>query len=61
MLDLGLSLPDSSAIFQFDQLAIRNELDQCTISEFHHQSHPHEHVHMMKEQRTDCIRGNSNF
>ncbi|KAI7849798.1 hypothetical protein BDC45DRAFT_519638 [Circinella umbellata] len=59
MLDLGLSLPDSSSIFHFDQLAIRNELDQCTISEFHHQSHPHEHVHMMKEQRTDCIRANN--
>ncbi|KAI9244958.1 hypothetical protein BDA99DRAFT_448167 [Phascolomyces articulosus] len=59
MVDLGLSLPDTPSIFQFDQLSIRNELDQCTISEFHHQSHPHEHIHMIEEERMDCIRANN--
>ncbi|KAI8144081.1 hypothetical protein BJV82DRAFT_608252 [Fennellomyces sp. T-0311] len=59
MVDMSLSLPEPPLVFQLDQLAIRNELNQCTISEFHHQSQPHEHVHMIKEQRTDCIRANN--
>ncbi|KAI9497294.1 hypothetical protein BDB00DRAFT_23225 [Zychaea mexicana] len=58
MFDLSQTLPDPPVVFQIDQLALRNELDQCTISEFHHQSHPHEHVHMIDEQRMDCIRAN---
>ncbi|CDH56889.1 hypothetical protein RO3G_07482 [Lichtheimia corymbifera JMRC:FSU:9682] len=58
MVSVGQSLPTLRSSFSFEELAIRNEPSQCTIAETHHQSHPSTHIHIMEEDRMECLRAN---
>lgn len=58
MVSVGQSLPTLRSSFSFEELAIRNEPSQCTIAETHHQSHPATHIHIMEEDRMECLRAN---
>ena len=57
MVSVGQSLPTLRSSFSFEELAIRNEPSQCTIAETHHQSHPSTHIHIMEEDRMECLKG----
>ncbi|KAI9321288.1 hypothetical protein BX666DRAFT_961032 [Dichotomocladium elegans] len=59
MAGLGLSLPRIHTPFSFEEIAIRNEPSQCTISEIHHQNHPSEHIHLVEEERRACLKANN--